>query len=51
MCGVKCMKKEDWYVDLEEEDVYGEDYRESLLEDGELSPEEDAFMRGYEEAY
>ncbi len=35
---------------LENEDVYAEDSRELLLEDGEISAEEEAFMRGYEEA-
>jgi len=33
-----------------EEDVYAEESREELLEDAEISPEEEAFMRGYEEA-
>jgi hypothetical protein len=35
---------------LEDENVYSEDSRELLLEDGEISAEEEAFMRGYEEA-
>ncbi|MBD3248938.1 hypothetical protein GF336_02730 [Candidatus Woesearchaeota archaeon] len=35
---------------LEDEDVYSGDSRELLLEDGEISAEEEAFMRGYEEA-
>jgi len=34
----------------EDESVYSEDAREELLEDSEISPEEEAFMRGYEEA-
>lgn len=40
-------------LDLDEDfddSIYSEDAREELLEDGELSPEEEAFMRGYEEA-
>ena len=35
---------------VEDESVYSEDAREELLEDAEISPEEEAFMRGYEEA-
>ena len=35
---------------VEDESVYSEDTREELLEDAEISPEEEAFMRGYEEA-
>ena len=38
-------------LDLEEEEnFYSGGYREQLLEDAEISPEEEAFMRGYEEA-
>jgi len=46
------MKKPFWKIDqeLDEEDIYTEEKRRLLLEDGELSPEEEAFMRGYEEA-
>lgn len=29
--------------------IYSSDARESMLDDGELSPMEDAFMQGYEE--
>ena len=37
--------------DLELSDnIYLDDVRESLLENDELSPVEEAFMRGYEEA-
>lgn len=45
------MKKilDDWN-EIDEENIYAEAARELLLEDGELSPEEEAFMRGYEEA-
>ena len=35
---------------FDEENIYSEEARALLLEDGELSPEEEAFMRGYEEA-
>tara|TARA_Y100000310_G_C20677877_1_gene814144 strand:+ start:1525 stop:1677 length:153 start_codon:yes stop_codon:yes gene_type:complete len=43
---------EDW---LEEEDsieegIYSSDERESLIEDDEISAEEEAFMRGWDEA-
>lgn len=34
----------------EEESVYDEKGREELVEGGEISPEEAAFMKGYEEA-
>ena len=44
------MKKTNFEEDLFEENIYSEEARELLLEDGELSPEEEAFMRGYEEA-
>ena len=49
--GGMCMKKIvlDW-DDVEDDTIYSEEYREQLVEDGELSPEEEAFMRGYEEA-
>lgn len=45
------MKKiiDDWN-EFDEENIYSEAARELLLEDGELSPEEEGFMRGYEEA-
>ncbi|MCA9478729.1 MAG: hypothetical protein KC535_06290 [Nanoarchaeota archaeon] len=33
-----------------EMNVYGEDARESLMRDDEISPEEEAFMKGYDEA-
>jgi len=32
-----------------EETVYEEEGRENQLSDGEISPEEEAFMRGYDE--
>ena len=34
----------------DEESIYDEEGREDLIEDGEISPEEEAFMRGYEDA-
>jgi len=37
-------------LDPEEDSIYEEVSRDLLLEDDELSPEEEAFMRGYEEA-
>jgi len=42
------IKDEEYFED--DENIYSEDVRETLLEDDELSPEEEAFMRGYEEA-
>ncbi|MBS3131884.1 hypothetical protein J4212_05615 [Candidatus Woesearchaeota archaeon] len=33
-----------------DESIYSERVRDALLEDDELSPMEEAFMRGYEEA-
>ncbi len=33
-----------------EEGIYAEDFRQELLEDGEISAEEEGFMKGYEEA-
>jgi len=36
--------------ELDEESVYDEDSREDLVEDDEMSPREQAFMKGYEEA-
>lgn len=35
---------------IDDENIYAEDARNILLEDDELSPFEEAFMRGYEEA-
>lgn len=34
----------------EKESVYDEEGREELVEDGEMSPEEAGFMKGYEDA-
>jgi len=48
------MLKKRYYSDEEtsEDDIniYSKDVRESLLDDDELSPMEDAFMNGYENA-
>ena len=33
-----------------DEDVYGEESREDMVDDDEMSPEEAGFMRGYMEA-
>ncbi|MFH1210482.1 MAG: hypothetical protein V1645_01065 [archaeon] len=35
----------------EEEDIYMEEYRSSLLEDDEISAEEEGFMIGYEDSF
>lgn len=45
---MKAFWNEDRYRD--EEDVYGEDSREELVEDDQLTPEEDGFMQGYMES-
>ncbi len=36
--------------DENERNVYGDAAREKLMEDGEISAEEEAFMQGYDEA-
>ena len=36
---------------IEDDSIYSESVRKRLLEDDELSPEEAAFMEGYDEAY
>ena len=38
------------FDELSEEDVYSEEARELLVEDDALSPEEQAFMTGWDEA-
>jgi len=35
----------------DDQSIYSENIREQLLEDDEISPEEAAFMQGYDEAY
>ena len=46
--------KKRYYKEEEESDddfnIYSKDVRESLLNDDELSPMEEAFMNGYEDA-
>ena len=48
------MLKKKYYSDDEDSDddtsIYSKDVRELLLEDDELSPMEEAFMNGYEDA-
>lgn len=44
----KFPETDDWHEDRDS--IYNEEGREHLLEDGELSPEEEGFMHGYEEA-
>ena len=48
------MKKWEFIREKKEEDdsnIYCEEIRDSLLDDDELSPFEEAFLKGYEEAY
>lgn len=49
------MSAYDWYeVEMDaigDENIYSEEGRETLIENGELSPSEAAFMQGYDEAY
>lgn len=35
---------------MEDDSIYSKEAREDLVEEDELTPEEEAFMRGYEEA-
>lgn len=53
--GVSCMLLKKKYYNAEEEgaddiNIYSKEVRESLLDDDELSPMEEAFMNGYEDA-
>ena len=41
------LPEQEW---VDEENIYGEGSAEMLLEDDELSPEEEGFMMGYMEA-
>ncbi len=43
----KVIRVEDDWVD---DDIYSNDFRELLIEDDAISAEEEAFMKGYEEA-
>ena len=45
---MKAFWNEDRYKD--EEGVYGETSREELVDEDQLTPEEDGFMRGYMES-
>ncbi len=45
---MKMFWNEDRYGD--EEDVYGERSRQELVDDDEMSPEEEGFMKGYMES-
>ncbi len=45
--GAMKKRKNYWAEDLESEDVYDEEYINELLEDDEISVEEEGFMRGY----
>ncbi|MEK6983898.1 MAG: hypothetical protein AABX33_04965 [Nanoarchaeota archaeon] len=47
------LKKSGYQEEKESDDdfsIYSKDVREALLDDDELSPMEEAFMNGYEEA-
>ena len=35
---------------MSEEEIYDEDGREEMVDDGEVTPEEEGFMKGYDEA-
>lgn len=50
------MKRSDIFKDMEfgmidDENIYSEEAREMLLDEGALTAEEEAFMKGYDEAY
>ncbi|MBD3354441.1 hypothetical protein GF361_00470 [Candidatus Woesearchaeota archaeon] len=44
----KYVKEDEYFED--DENIYSEESRELLVDEDELSPEEAAFMKGYEEA-
>lgn len=44
------MEDYEGFEEGEEENIYDDDTREDLLDGDELSPEEEGFMYGYEEA-
>ncbi|MAE42821.1 hypothetical protein CMO93_03545 [Candidatus Woesearchaeota archaeon] len=44
------MSEEENQEEKDKESVYDEEGREKLVEDGEMSPEEAGFMKGYDEA-
>ncbi len=35
---------------MDDESIYSEEFRENMVDEDELTPEEAAFMRGYEDA-
>ncbi|MFH2027998.1 MAG: hypothetical protein ABIJ08_02590 [Nanoarchaeota archaeon] len=41
---------DDELVEFDDSSVYGDEAREDMMDGDALSPEEEAFMRGYEEA-
>ena len=50
------MKKQEILEEIEQtdelhEDIYDENYREELVENDEISLEEEAFLNGYDDAY
>lgn len=48
------LRKKKYCIDVEENaddtNIYAKDVRESMLDDDELSPSEEAFLNGYEDA-
>tara|TARA_Y100000310_G_scaffold46248_1_gene42968 strand:+ start:4478 stop:4678 length:201 start_codon:yes stop_codon:yes gene_type:complete len=48
--GVAMYDEDDWSDEGKEADVYSQAERENLVEDDIISAEEEAFMRGWEEA-
>ena len=44
------MEEDQTNSDESEENVYSEESRKEYVESGEISPEEEAFMKGYEDA-
>ncbi|MBI5388991.1 hypothetical protein HZB01_01270 [Candidatus Woesearchaeota archaeon] len=44
------MEEEEHVEGESEENIYGKEARKEMVENDEVSPEEEAFMEGYEEA-
>ncbi len=44
------LRNKDSNDNIDDNSIYSKDTRDSLLEDDELSPMEEAFMNGYEDA-
>ena len=40
----------DNWEETQDDNIYADDARESQIDDGEISPEEEAFMQGYDAA-